>query len=313
MDYSFPKYLHAKQSVDDRALNKDVFNSLKAHLLQESLRIIEVGAGIGTMLKRLICWDAIRKAEYVMIDQLAENVNHASDWIPLWATEAGLGVERSAQNQLRIFNSVYDIQIKLVQADVFDFIQKNKTPSDLLIAHAFLDLLPMPESLQKLFTLTNRLAWLTLNFDGVTTFEPTIEIALDEKIERLYHQTMNTRPSGGDSQSGRHLFNHLKILNAKILAAGSSDWVVHATDAKYAQDEKYFLQFILHFFEESLKDNKDLNKKIFSEWLRKRYEQIERGELVYVAHQLDFLARVNSFGDVSQNVIKEAAGEFFKI
>ena len=293
MNYSFPQYLHAKQSVDDRALNKDVFNSLKAHLPQESIRIIEVGAGIGTMLKRLVCWDGIRKAEYVMVEKLTENLEYASAWIPQWAEETGLSVERSGKNQLQIFNSVYDIHIQLVQADVFDFIPKNKTPFDLLIAHAFLDLLPMPESLAKLLTLTNHLAWLTLNFDGVTTFEPTIEPALDEKIERLYHQTMNMRPSGGDSQSGRHLFNYLKIVKAEILAAGSSDWVVHSIHGKYPQDEAYFLHFILHFFEESLKDNKELNETLFSEWLKKRHEQISRGELVYVAHQLDFLAKVN--------------------
>jgi hypothetical protein len=291
MNYSFPHYLLAKQSVDDRALNKDVFKALQANLPQKPIRIIEVGAGIGTMLKRLVCWNAIHQAEYVMVDNLMENAEYASEWIPLWAEETGLGVERSAKNQWRVFNSIYDIHIQFEQADVFDFIQKNKTPFDLLIAHAFLDLLPMPESLERLFMLTNHFAWLTLNFDGVTTFEPTIERTLDEKIERLYHDTM--KASGGDSQSGRHLFNYLKILKAEILAAGSSDWVVHAIDGKYPQEEAYFLQFILHFFEESLKDCKELNEKIFSEWLKKRHEQIERGELVYVAHQLDFLAKVN--------------------
>jgi hypothetical protein len=40
-----------------------------------------------------------------------------------------------------------------------------------------------------------------------------------------------------------------------------------------------------------LKGNAELNEDVFSEWLRKRHEQIERGELVYVAHQLDFLVQ----------------------
>jgi hypothetical protein len=291
MDYSFPHYLHAKQSVDDRALNKDVVKALVTSLPQRPIRIIEVGAGIGTMLKRLVCWNIISKAKYVMLDKSGENVEYASAWIPQWAEETGLRVERGGKNQLRIFNEVYDIQIQFEQADVFDFVPKNKKQFDLLIAHAFLDLLPMPKSLKKLFMLTNNLAWLTLNFDGVTTFEPAIDFALDDKIERLYHETMKT--SGGDSQSGRHLFNYLKIAKAEILASGSSDWVVHAINGKYPQDEAYFLHFILHFFEESLKDNKELNEAIFSEWLKKRHEQIERAELVYVAHQLDFLTKVN--------------------
>jgi len=291
MEYSFPRYLLSKQSVDDRALNKDVFNALKSHLPQKPLRIIEVGAGIGTMVKRLVNWEILRYAEYVLVDEMSENIAHAQAWIPQWAVEAGLSVERSAENQLRIFDVSRDVRIQLECADVFDFIQKNKTPADLLIAHAFLDLLPMPESLEKLLTLTNGLAWLTLNFDGVTTLEPTLDAALDERIERLYHKTMDERCTGGSSKSGRQLFTHIRQAGAEILAAGASDWVVYGVDGKYPQDEAYFLHFILHFFEESLMGNAELDENAFADWLKKRRTQIERGELVYVAHQMDFLMK----------------------
>jgi len=294
MEYSFPHYLLSKQSVDDRALNKDVLNSLKANLPSQPIRVIEVGAGIGTMLGRLIRWDVIREAEYILVDEMTENIEYASAWIPQFASEAGLGVERGAENQLRVFDQTRDIQIRLERADVFDFIQNNKEPADLLIAHAFLDLLPMPESLPKLFSLTKDLAWLTVNFDGVTSLEPTIGTMLDEQIERLYHQTMDTRPTGGDSQSGRHLFGHLKSVGAEILAAGASDWVVHAVNGKYVEDEEYFLYFILHFFEESLMGRAELEANAFADWLTKRRAQIERGELVYIAHQMDFLARAST-------------------
>ena len=201
------------------------------------------------------------KPRYVLVDEMAENIEYASVWIPKWAEEAGLSVERhrplvgSGHNQLRVFNEAHDVQIHLERADVFDFIQENQASADLLIAHAFLDLLPMPESMSKLLSLTNNLAWLTINFDGMTTFEPVIDATLDEQIERLYHKTMDTRPTGGDSQSGRHLFGHLQSTGAEILAAGASDWVVHAVNGKYIEDEAYFLHFILHFFEESLTDH----------------------------------------------------------
>lgn len=291
MEYSFPRYLLSKQSVDDRALNKDVLNALKTHLPQKPLRIIEVGGGIGTMIKRLTNWDVVCTAEYVLVDEMSENIEYAQAWIPQWAEETGLSVERSAENQMRVFDLTRDIRIQLGRADVFDFIQNNNTPADLLIAHAFLDLLPMPESLTKLLTLTNGLAWLTLNFDGVTTLEPVINIALDEHIERLYHKTMDERHTGGSSKSGRYLFSHLQHAGADILAAGASDWVVYGVDGNYPQDEAYFLHFILHFFEESLKGNPELDEAVFADWLKKRHEQSERGELVYVAHQMDFLVK----------------------
>jgi len=291
MEYSFPHYLLAKQSVDDRALNKDVLNALKANLPSQPIHIIEVGAGIGTMLKRLLRWDIVNEAEYVMVDEMMENIEYASDWIPQWADETGFSVKRNGQGQLRVFDENHDVRIWLERADVFDFIQKNQEPADLLIAHAFLDLLPMPESLPKLLSLTKSLAWLTINFDGLTTLEPMIDAKLDEQIERLYHETMDTRPMGGDSKSGRHLFGHLRDVGADILAAGASDWVVHAVNGAYPENEAYFLQFILHFFEESLTGNTDLDPDAFSHWLRERHGQIERGELVYMAHQMDFLIR----------------------
>jgi hypothetical protein len=291
MEYSFPHYLLSKQSVDDRALNKDVFNALMDNLPQQPLRIIEVGAGIGTMLRRLIRWDVVHHAEYVMVDEMAENVAYAPEWVKVWAVESGLSVERGDGNQVRAFDESRDVQIHFERADVFDFIQRNKQPADLLIAHAFLDLLPMPNSLPKLLSLTKNLSWLTINFDGVTSLEPTIDVALDKQIERLYHKSMDTRPTGGDSQSGRHLFEYLRSAGAEILAAGASDWVVFAKDGKYPDDEKFFLQFVLHFFEESLTGNKELDAKAFSGWLKERHAQIERGELIYIAHQMDFLVK----------------------
>ena len=289
MEYSFPHYLLSKQSVDDRALNKDVLNALRACPLPQPLRIIEVGGGIGTMLKRLIRWNLICDAEYILVDEQPENIEYASAWIQQWAERDGFRGERNGRNRLQICDATHDIRIRLERADVFDFIRKNQQPADLLVAHAFLDLLPMPESLSLLLSLTKGLAWLTINFDGVTKLEPTIDAALDERIERLYHKTMDTRPTGGDSRSGRHLFGHLRRLGAEVLASGSSDWVVHAVNGKYPEEEAYFLQYILRFFEESLTGHPELDGNAFAGWLQERCKQIERGELVYIAHQLDFL------------------------
>ncbi len=243
------------------------------------------------MLARLLRWDIITNVDYTLVDEMSENIEFARAWLPEWAEENGLETEEISTNELRFFDAHRDVHVKLVQADVFDFISQRTEPADLLIAHAFLDLLPMPESLTKLFLLTKNLAWLTINFDGVTTLEPVIDPVLDVQIERLYHETMDTRPSGGDSLSGRHLFGHLKQVGAQIEAAGSSDWVVYPVDGQYPAEEAYFLQFILHFFEKSLGNHPELDKSAFANWLQKRREQVELGELVYIAHQMDFLVR----------------------
>jgi hypothetical protein len=291
MDFFSPHYLLSKQTVDDRALNKDVLSTLRDHLPPEPISFIEVGAGIGTMLKRLVDWNLLCRGEYTLIDCMAENISYARDWIPQWAQEAGLSVERSGADTLHLCDGSRDIRIRFACADVFDFILENKTPADVLIAHAFLDLLPMPESLEKLLTLTRGLAWLTINFDGMSGLQPVIDCELDERIERLYHATMDTRLTGRSSRLGRNLFEHLRCADVEILAAGSSDWVVFANEGRYPADEKYFLQFILHFFESSLAGCDELEAAALERWIAKRHEQIERGELVYIAHQMDFLVK----------------------
>ncbi|MDP1714915.1 MAG: hypothetical protein Q8L41_09230 [Anaerolineales bacterium] len=88
------------------------------------------------------------------------------------------------------------------------------------------------------------------------------------------------------------MFSHLQTAGAQVLSAGGSDWVVHSVNGKYPADEAYFLHFILHFFEESLMGHAELDGITFANWLKERRAQIERGELVYIAHQMDFLARV---------------------
>ncbi len=291
MNYSFPRYLLSKQTVDDRALNKDVFHALRFHLPPEPVSVIEIGAGIGTMLKRLVDWNLISRGEYTLVDTMEENIAYAREWIPFWAVEAGLGVERSGADRLHLCDATRDIHIHLVCADVFDFIQKNKSPADILIAHAFLDLLPLPESLEAVLTLTKGLAWLTINFDGISAFQPDVDCELDQQIEQLYHATMDRRSSGGDSRMGRKLFEHLRAAQADILSAGASDWVVYAQQGSYPADEKYFLEFILYFFEDSLKECQDLEPASLNRWLAGRHRQIESGELVYIAHQMDFLVR----------------------
>lgn len=294
MEYSFPRYLLSKQNVDDRALNKDVLAALKASLPAKPLTITEVGGGIGTMPARLLRWQVISRVEYTLVDEMTENIEFARAWLPEWAGENELEVEESGANELRIFDAGRDLRVRLVQADVFEFVEQKPDPADLLIAHAFLDLLPMPESLPKLLALTKNLAWLTVNFDGVTALEPAIEPELDAKIERLYHESMDSRPGGGDSQSGRHLFGHLEQAGAEIASAGASDWVVHPLNGRYPADEAYFLQFILHFFEESLGNHPELDPAVFADWLEKRRAQVDDGELVYIAHQMDFLCKVPS-------------------
>jgi hypothetical protein len=299
MEYSFSRYLLSKQSVDERALNTHVFSRLRLALPgRRPLKIIEAGAGIGSMPVRLLGWGLLDQADYTALDEAPENMAYAGEWLPLQARELGLQVENSG-GWLQVYGQGRDVRFYLVASDIFDYIKSQPARVDLLIAHAFLDLLPLPASLPLLFSLLEPggLAWLTLNFDGATIFEPVIDPEFDAQVEALYHRSMDERLTGGqpsgDSRTGRHLFANLRQAGAEILEAGASDWVVFPRQGAYPADEAYFLHFILHFFESSLNGCPDLDQQRFAEWLDARHAQVERGELVYIAHQMDFLARVN--------------------
>jgi SAM-dependent MidA family methyltransferase len=53
VNYNFSRYLAAKKTVDDRALNKDVWQRLR-QAMPDQPDILEIGAGIGTMVERLV-------------------------------------------------------------------------------------------------------------------------------------------------------------------------------------------------------------------------------------------------------------------
>jgi len=279
-EYSFTRYLSSKKSVDDRALNQHVFQTLRKEIGSDSrrktLEALEIGAGIGTMIERMRNWGLFdSSAGITAIDHDAENIQAARE---------------------RLSGSVTRLELETI--DIFDFVEREggHRQWDLLIAHAFLDLVDSRKLLPLLCGLLKPtgLAYFTINFDGATLLEPSIDPALDALIEGLYHRTMDERTvageRSGDSQTGRHLFERLAGAGYDVLAAGSSDWVVHPRQGAYVDDEAYFLHFIIHTIHHALRDLLELEKPVLAHWVEQRHRQIENGQLVYIAHQIDFLA-----------------------
>jgi SAM-dependent methyltransferase len=278
--YEFPRYLAAKKSVDDRALNRGVWEALMQALPKAAgLRIVEVGAGIGTMVERWLDWSSCCDVHYTAIDALPENI---------------------AAARQRLAGRSLPARLTLEAADLFEYLRRPEARQafDLLIANAFLDLMDIPATLPQIFQMLipGGLFYFTINFDGVTLFEPPIDPEFDALVVALYHRSMDERLAdgrrSGDSRAGRRMFHYLKQTGADILAAGPSDWVVFPRRGCYPADEAYFLHFILHFFETTLAGHPQLDPQRFTDWIATRRRQVEQGELVYIAHQLDFVGRI---------------------
>jgi SAM-dependent methyltransferase len=312
-DYSFERYLSAKKSVDDRALNRHVWECLTGNLpSRRTLQVLEVGSGIGTMVERMLEWGALHDAEYTAIDADEVNITAANQRLKRWGIQNGWQVNQSAPDGWLLKGESAQLAVQLQAVDLFDFVrgQAGKRQWDLLVAHAFLDLIDIASTLPQLVKLVHPggLFYFTINFDGATIFQPEINADFDALVERCYHRSMDeritaSRPSG-DSRSGRHLFKHLNQQGLHLLDTGASDWVVFATERGYPQDEAYFLHYILYTMEQALKSNPDLEARRFSAWIAERHAQVERGELVYITHQLDFLAQVPEGFTPGSNLLK---------
>lgn len=282
MDLDFVRYLAAKKTVDDRALNRNVWEAFVRALPPQSptrpVRVLEIGAGIGTMLERLVEKKALTDATYTALDVEAMQINE---------------LKRRCAN-------LPGIHLEACVEDVFDFCARRRGTQtwDVLIASAVLDLFDVPRVLPQLFALLEQggLFYFPINFDGATIFEPVIDPAFDALIEQVYHRTMDERVTNGvrsgDSRTGRHLFRWLRESGAEIIAAGSSDWVVFADAHGYPHDEAYFLHFIIETVRTALEPCAEIDARRLREWVACRHQQIEEGKLVYIAHQIDLVGRV---------------------
>jgi SAM-dependent methyltransferase len=293
MTSEYARYLAAKTTVDDRALNRHVLAELRRLIPAGAPRMLEIGAGLGTMAARLMDWGAVSAGEYILLDTDRQLLECSRRWLCDWAAARGL---RSVL--LPDGLQAGDLRVRLVHAELGSYLEAaHGALADVLIANAVLDLVDVPAVLPGLLRLLvpGGVYWFTINYDGETVFAPGHP--LDDQVMRAYHRDMDERVRygrpAGNSRTGRGLFHYLRAARAPALAAGSSDWVVSAGPAgNYPGDEAYFLRSILSTIQNALRSRQDrVEPADLADWLAVRGRQLAAGELVYIAHQLDFVGR----------------------
>jgi SAM-dependent methyltransferase len=289
----YARYLAAKTTVDDRALSRPVLAELCRLMPAGAPRVLEVGAGLGTMVARLLDWGVVGAGEYVLLDADRQLLECSRRWLRDWAAARGVRSDLLPDGL-----QVGDLRVRLVHAELAGYLEAaHGDPADVLIANAVLDLVDVPAVLPGLLRtlVPGGVYWFTINYDGESVFAPGY--LHDDQVMRAYHRDMDERirygRPAGESRTGRHLFQHLRDAGAPALAAGSSDWVVYpAPDGSYPADEAYFLRSILNTIRDALRNRQDwVEPAQLADWLAVRYRQLAAGELVYIAHQLDFAGR----------------------
>jgi SAM-dependent methyltransferase len=272
MDGADPRYLDAKRTVDARARDRRVRDRLLAELPAEPT-VVEAGAGTGVTVDLLAEW-GVDGGRYRGVDRSPEVLATARERLrgAEGVTETDEGF-RVGERDVRFERG--DALTALPGAD-----------ADLLVAQAFLDLVPLSEAFDAAAAALapGGLLYAPITFDGGTYFQP--DHPDDEAITAAYHDHIDAQP-GRDARAGRHAIDALHRRPGTLLAVGASDWVVRPHSGEYPADERFFLETILGFVESAVGDH-----PAAAEWLRTRRAQLSAGELTYVAHQCDLLYRV---------------------
>lgn len=302
IDYSSEKYLASKKAVDDESLNREVWNALDKRLKSMksdgAFQILEIGAGIGSMIERAVEWNLLpSETSYTAVEIDEGKVETGKKKLQNFAEERDYCVKQN-KDDIILKKSSKRFTINFKKADAFEVVDENPKRYNLLIAHAFLDLVDLDKALPKLLSALEEdgLFYFPITFDGVTTFRPHLDNSLESKIERVYHGDMDNKNQkgimGGSSITGRRLMEELLSFNYEIIRAGSSDWIVYPGKGGYGDDLAYFLHHIVHLVMKCVERSEETLAGEVQNWAEIRHRQIENEELIYIAHQLDILGKV---------------------
>ena len=260
----------------------------------DPLSIVEAGAGIGTMVERLLGRGTLTHAHYNFVEINQEYVEAAGRRLRAWAASHDWQAAGVGKVALLLTRHDRRVEVRFHTQDI-DTYARARPPgeADLLLAHAFLDLVDWRRSAPAWLRLLRPrgVFYFTLNFDGLTAFLPAWEPAFDERLMAAYHRTMDARilPStlSGGRNTGRHLLEQLPRMGTKIVDAGPSDWLVRPDHGTYPGDEAYFLHFLVETVHGAVRSEAGIESAPLASWVAERHAQIERGELVFLAHQWD--------------------------
>lgn len=291
----FPGYLAAKRTVDDRAINRRVLRRFTGELYRcfaQSSRpvdILEVGAGVGTMVARLAAWNALPfRVRYRCVDRDPEVIETAHAVLPGWLESAGYEVARD-DHGIVARTGRDRLRVTLVEGDALD----ERTRADAVIAAAFLDIVPVRTTIHSLLgTLRPEgVVYAPITYDGTTVFQPPHPA--DPIVEALYHEHMDAvRDQPGTSRAGQHTLAAVAGTGNEVVAVGAADWEVSPAPEGYAGEEAVFLDGVLGMVGEALETTAppSLEPEV-ADWRAVRTRQLDDGTLGLVAHNLDLLIR----------------------
>lgn len=299
MPVAFTDFLQAKFALDERSLNREVRVAFldALHSLPQ-IHCLDVGAGTCATLRRLLNSGLTTPLSLTALDRDPGLLDIARQQAAGWLRDLGLEPrmeEGAIQTQVERLTA-----IRFAAGELKDY--RPDRFCNVITAHAFLDIAPLPEAL-RLFA-----AWLqpggylyaSINYDGDTALLPVYDdAAFEARLMGHYNHTMERRrvdgQATGGAYCGRRLHGLLPEYGFDILAYGSSDWNITPFLGDYRDGDAVCLKALLEMIGGEGQSSGLFHQDQLDRWREDRLRLLRQRRLGSIIHQLDLLGRYNPY------------------
>lgn len=279
MPVAVADFLQAKFALDERSLNREVRAAfLDALRGLPQIHCLDVGTGTCATLRRLLNSRLTTPLSLTALDRDPGLLDIARQEAAGWLQNKQLTAIRFAAGELKDYrpDRLYNV----------------------ITAHAFLDIAPLPEALRLFAAWLQRGGYLyaSINYDGDTALLPVYDDAAFEArlLDHYNHAMERRRVDGqvtGGAYCGRRLHGLLPEYGFDILAYGSSDWNITPFLGEYRDGDAICLKALLEMIGGEGQSCGLFHQDQLDRWRENRLRLLQQRRLGLIIHQLDLLGR----------------------
>ena len=285
-------FLAAKFELDQRSLNAAVRGALLERLdAMPQLRCLDVGAGTGASVRRLLDWRGHEPWRMTLVDR-DEGLLAIARRESLHVLAARGHAPNDAEDAIRAARG--SIVLRFAACELSAYVPD--APFDLVIAHAFLDLVPLAPALERFarWLAPGGCLYAAINCDGETALDPPYaDAAFERELLVVYTESMERRRVDGEPTGGAFCGRRLEMLlpqhGFEIVRSGRSDWDI--VPQRYAEGDETCLVHLLGLMAKEARNARLGSEERLARWHEDRLRQVRARTLGLYVRNTDVLAR----------------------